>query len=167
MVSSKNIISQIEKIIGKPIPVVEDVERTSIGVKYNGSEIEGLSLNKCELKSIPEQIKEIKSLQYLSVSSNQIEIVPEWISDLKLLQNLNFNNNKITQLPTKIGYLQELRFLNILENPLDSLPTSIRQFSDMYSNFKRLIVKRYGFKGSSRETIRLLEEIRRVKYPKN
>ncbi|MHA1728666.1 MAG: leucine-rich repeat domain-containing protein [Promethearchaeota archaeon] len=159
MKDSKKIITEIEKFLGKSIPKVDEIGISSLGIQYknNTEEVKGLCLNHCKLKSIPVSICELKTLQILDLAFNEIEIIPDWIVDLQLTE-LNLNNNRIKKLPKKTGNMSTLLFLKILNNPLHKLPISLRRFSDMYSNFKELRIKDYGWDKSSLETIRLMKE---------
>lgn len=157
----KNVLAAIEKIIGKSIPEVNNVENCRIGFNRDGKKIVGLTLNYTELKSVPELIKQLNSLEILDLSFNQLEKIPDWITDLPLT-SLNITSNKVSNLPKKIGTISTLKYLKLIKNPLKRLPNTLRRFSDIYSNFKELWVSEYGWDASSRETLKLLKE-RRVR----
>ncbi|MHA1819319.1 MAG: leucine-rich repeat domain-containing protein [Promethearchaeota archaeon] len=183
------LISEIEKIISKPLRHLENDEHADWkpeAVKFENNRVVELSLYKCGLQDVPHQIRKFKNLRKLFLVRNELKIIPEWINELQNLEildlydnkieklpdsicglaNLKFltlNKNKLKELPRCIGNL-DLRILRILDNPLERLPVSMRKWADLYSNFKKLHVRKYGWTGSSRDTLNLLIERRKVKF---
>jgi Leucine-rich repeat (LRR) protein len=178
----KRIISEIGKIIYRDIPVFDKIDWKPVGVEYDSREnVTGLCLYQCALTSLPDSIRKLTNIKSLFLGRNALQTVPDWIADLKSLevidlfennlktlpdsictlpslQKLVLNNNQLKELPERIGSIKSLLYLEILKNPLESLPTSLRQFADMYSDFRELATTQYGWKESSRETLRLLKE---------
>lgn len=149
-------IKTIEKLIGKEIPVVEKIQISSLGIEYQNNTIYGLSLNHCELKSVPDPIKDLKLLQHLDLAHNNISEIPDWIDELSNLRFLILNNNKIKELPRSIGNFKNLEVLHILNNPIERLPMSFRNYADIYSKFRELSIRRYGLHVHTIDTIQML-----------
>jgi len=84
-----------------------------------------LYLSHNNLKTIPNGVRRIKSLEVLKLDHNELEEVPETIGDLEKLIWLILNNNKIRTLPESIGKLQLLEELRLDHNKLKELPDSI------------------------------------------
>ena len=152
-----NIIKNLEKLIGKKLDKVENT-KINTGIQISNNKLVGLNLNRCDLTNIPESIGELKDLTILVLSENELKKIPDSICELEKLEILNLNRNQIKILPRKIGNLNKLRYLFILNNPLDRLPTSLRKFADLYTNLVEIKVKYYGWTGSSRDTMNMLEE---------
>ena len=50
------VLSDLKKLIGKPIPRVKEIDRLTFGVKIENNNVVGLGLHDCGLKSIPRSI---------------------------------------------------------------------------------------------------------------
>lgn len=77
------------------------------------------------LKSLPDSIGELKSLETLIVSFNELESIPESIGELKALTRFELCDNKLESLPELIGRLEALTILRVSSNKLESIPESI------------------------------------------
>ena len=69
--------------------------------------LEILSLDKNNLKSLPESIGNFKSLQVLKLKSNQLTTLPESIGNINSLQALVIKNNPLSTLPESIKILEQ------------------------------------------------------------
>jgi Leucine-rich repeat (LRR) protein len=78
--------------------------------------LEILTLPNNQLKSLPESFKKLSSLKKLDLSWNDIEELPEWINSLSSLEELNLRGNKLEILPETICSLSSLKTLNITLN---------------------------------------------------
>lgn len=87
--------------------------------------LQELTLSKCRLISVNQQIGKLKNLQYLNVAHNRLVGLPETIGQLKHLKSLIVNRNMIGCLPESIGELHELTYIDAWDNPMYELPESI------------------------------------------
>ena len=94
-----------------------------------------LFLSHNNLKTIPESIRCLKSLEVLKLDYNELEELPEAIGDLEKLVWLILNNNKIRTLPESIGNLQLLEELHVNRNQLKELPNSIGNLKSLVKLF--------------------------------
>jgi len=118
-------LEELEKIIGKPIPQVEEIERNTFGVKVEGDKVIGLCLYNQGLSTLPESIGNLSSLKELFLGSNKFTTLPESIGNLSSLKVLYLRWNKLTTLLESIGALKSLQILNLEYNQLTTLPKSI------------------------------------------
>ena len=117
----------IEKKVGKPIEILTELHEGKIGVFaiVKNRRVETLSLHKCELKSVPKEIKSFAKVKEINLTSNSLSIVPKWVLDFKNLQYLLIAGNQIKSLPEWIGKLKWLKYLDVGYNPIEMLPESI------------------------------------------
>ncbi|CAF3761678.1 unnamed protein product [Adineta steineri] len=112
--------------------------------------IRELDLHGNQLKSLPDEIENLKSVEICNLANNHFETIPAALgklsrltklllfnnhlgdlstslvfSKLSNLRILNLNNNFITQLPNDIGCLVNLEILTIEHNQLIELPREI------------------------------------------
>ena len=90
-----------------------------------------LDLGNRKITILPDEIKNLSSLEYLDVSFNQLTALPEGISSLSSLKWLYAYNNQLTSLPENIGNLTSLVDLYISDNQLESLPKSLGNLSSL------------------------------------
>ncbi|MHA1310625.1 MAG: leucine-rich repeat domain-containing protein [Candidatus Helarchaeota archaeon] len=124
------IISELENMIGKPIPKVNEIKWDTFGMVLDDNKILGLGLYECRLKNLPESFGSLKSLQELDLQDNQLTTLPDSFGNLKSLQTLRIHNNKLENLPDSFGNLKSLQTLRIHNNKLENLPES---FGDLKS----------------------------------
>lgn len=77
-----------------------------------------------DLETLPQYLKELKSLEKLTISGANLTKLPEFIGEFKHLRYLNLSGNKLTELPQSIGNLESLERLILNNNRLSSLPDS-------------------------------------------
>ncbi|CAF4643195.1 unnamed protein product, partial [Rotaria sp. Silwood2] len=82
-----------------------------------------LDLSRNQLAYIPPQLCKLPNLEVLIINNNKLVSLPEEIDQLEKLIELDVSTNDITQLPYQIGSLQYLRTLNIRRNMIIELPT--------------------------------------------
>ncbi|CAF1109658.1 unnamed protein product [Rotaria sordida] len=87
--------------------------------------LERLNLYNNVIKSIPEQIIQIRMLKTLDLSRNQLAYIPASLCKLPNLEVLIINNNKLISLPEEIGQLENLIELDVSSNDITQLPYQI------------------------------------------
>lgn len=125
----KNIIHSLEQLIGRPIPLTNEFNRSTNCYIKEGEEITGLSIFNCALTSFPSEILRCKHLKHLALRRNNIDKLPNEIGFLSNLENLDLRLNSLETLPNAIGLLINLKFLNISSNKLINVPGSIGELS--------------------------------------
>ena len=75
--------------------------------------------------TLPQCIKEIKSLEELDVESSGMFHVPEWIDQLPNLKVIKFGGNGLRSIPETIGNLKLLKVLDLQVSHIHKLPKSI------------------------------------------
>jgi len=123
----------IEQNIGKPIEILTEFHEGKVGVFtiVKNRHVETLSLHKCSLKSVPNEIKTFIKIEDLNLTSNRISIVPKWVLNFKNLQDLLIGGNQIKVLPEWIGKFKSLKYLDIGYNPIETLPESIKELENI------------------------------------
>ena len=94
-------------------------------------EIEHVNLDGWGLKSIPEEIFELRNLKSLSLEFNELTEVPEEISNLTSLKYIYLDYNLLELLPKSIGTLSSLKELSITHNDISYLPESIKNLENL------------------------------------
>ncbi|XP_071749902.1 leucine-rich repeat and calponin homology domain-containing protein isoform X6 [Lepeophtheirus salmonis] len=82
------------------------------------------------IKSIPDSIIALHSLQFLDLSRNQLSYLPANLCQLPL-QGLIVNNNRLVSLPEEIGKMQTLMELDASCNEIAHLPVQIGDLSSL------------------------------------
>jgi SpoVK/Ycf46/Vps4 family AAA+-type ATPase len=114
-----------------------------LGLKYipdeinNVKHIEFLNLSENALTELPDFMESFACLKYLDISFNKIEALPEAISNLPSLQKLNVRCNALSVIPDSIEKLAMLTYLDISHNRLSALPETIDKLSSLeYCNIR-------------------------------
>lgn len=119
------ILKDLEKLVGKPIPLVEDVSWDTFGVKIDSENIVGLGLHGCGIATFPETITNLTSLRFLNLRDNKLSVLPESIGKLSSLKELYLYENQLRELPDSFGNLTSLTKLRLYNNILSDLPESL------------------------------------------
>jgi Leucine-rich repeat (LRR) protein len=80
-----------------------------------------LNLNGCKLKVLPETLGDLANLEMLSLFDNKLRTLPVNIRKLRHLEVLYLGGNKLTEIPVWIGGMGKLRILDISRNPITPL----------------------------------------------
>ncbi len=121
------ILGELESLIKKDIPRVSKLTGEIVAVSVKDDEVEGLVLNNCGLKALPEILCQLKSLETLDLSGNQLNELPNCFGNLESLQELDLSNNQLQTLPENFGNLKLLINLNFYFNHLENLPSSFKE----------------------------------------
>lgn len=147
-------LEDLEKLIGKPIPLVNEINSSPSGFKVGGDNIVELGLHNRKLSSLPESIGnltflkflylrnyapitfsesilKLTSLKILHLMRNSFTIFPELITRLSFLEELNLWSNELTILPDSIENLKSLKILDISFNQLEALPDSLGNLTSL------------------------------------
>jgi len=108
--------------------------------------IDFLNLKRNDIKTLPENIMDLKSIKDLNLSYNNLEGAQnfEFLAKLPKLYSLWLDHNKIKELPETIGELDQVRFLYIDHNELSQLPGTMKNMKKVwvihggYNKFKEL-----------------------------
>lgn len=90
-----------------------------------------LHLNCFKLKSIPNEISNLKKLQKLSLTSSYIMDFPKSILDLTGLLELHFNCFELKCIPNEISNLVNLQKLSLMSSYINCIPKSIDQLQNL------------------------------------
>ena len=92
-----------------------------------------LYLSQCrDLKRLPEQLGDMKTLQKINASFTAIKKLPESITHLKDLIELNLRFcKKLKKFPEQFGELKGLKKLNAGHSAIEQLPDSITQLKEL------------------------------------
>ncbi|MFX1258962.1 MAG: leucine-rich repeat domain-containing protein [Promethearchaeota archaeon] len=131
------VLEELEKILGKTIPLKEEIKWDIFGVKIEEDNVIGLSLYNEGLTTLPESIGDLKSLQVLKLRYNKLSTLPESIGNLTSLIELDSSYNKLSALPESISNLKSLQTLELIDNNLMTLP----EFIGNLSSLKKLSLK--------------------------
>lgn len=90
-----------------------------------------LSLSKCEIESFPMDLLQMEQLEALVLHGNNIKTIPHEISVLTDLKYLNLGNCHLSEFPNEILSLSELTNLIIDDNNLKQIPDDISLLSNL------------------------------------
>lgn len=121
----------LETACGTPIPAVTGVQWNTFGFATRASHVTDLGIHKQPLRSLPETIVHLTSLQTLYLSSNQLPNFPEIITKMPWLRALDLSGNQIPALPETIGSLNLLTSLELGGTGLASLPKTIGNLTSL------------------------------------
>ncbi len=79
--------------------------------RLNFSDLYRLDLGFNHLRTLPDAMGQLTSLEFLWLNDNPLENIPASIYKCKLLQVLDLNRTKITDLPSEMGRMENLREL--------------------------------------------------------
>ena len=113
--------------------------------KERGESIEKVNLGKCELRFVPEQLREFSGARELVLSGNQVKTLPSWIGDFEGLETLGLEDCGLDTLPREIARLPRLRKLKLIDNPITSLPFG----PDSFRSLEILSIGESTFDGSA------------------
>lgn len=91
-----------------------------------------LDLHTNNLKALPAQLGDLKTLRRLNVAINKIKEIPPSIGQLQLLEWLNLNDNKLVTLPSTMDQMQKLVKMGIVQNKLRTLPEALARLNLLY-----------------------------------
>lgn len=127
-----SILLEFEALMHQKFKKVEKIEkswnpsrRKEMFFIVQNNHVSGIGLHFNRLKTFPESITKLGSLQTLDLKDNKISVLPDSITNLELLQTLNLSLNKLKTLPESIGELKSLEILDLCGNRLTTLPESI------------------------------------------
>lgn len=125
---------------------IVEINMIQRAIRYVPASIGLLRLKKLHLAenfidSLPEEIGNISTLEYLNLMRNLLSRIPFGICNLKQLKHLDISGNnkylktnarnRLNFLPDEIGNLTKLRFLNVRKNNLISVPGSLGNLTDL------------------------------------
>jgi len=90
--------------------------------KTRGEDVSVVNFQKCELRSIPDELQEFSAARELILSKNRVKTLPSWIGKFENLEVLGLEDCELTTLPREIAQLPRLRKLDLIDNPITSLP---------------------------------------------
>jgi hypothetical protein len=90
--------------------------------KERGETISQVNFEKCELRFVPDQLREFSGARELVLSNNRVKTLPNWIGEFQTLETLGLEDCGLKTLPREIAALPRLRKLDLTDNPITSLP---------------------------------------------
>ncbi len=150
----KEVLIELERLIGEPIPAIEFINTFSFGFRTKNETVVSLGLSRKgltdlpssignlsslqdirlfhnQLKTLPDSFGDLKSLKFLNLVKNEVITLPDSLIRLESLQILYLNQNRLTTLPELFGSLKSLQRLNLRNNQLKTLPTSFSNLSKL------------------------------------
>ncbi len=121
-------MKDLEKIIGKPIPLVEKVDLT-FGYVCKNHRIVELGLYKCHITNLPNSISHLKILEVLDLGYNDLTDLPKCLTNLTKISRLNLMWNHFTTLPVIIRQIVTINELEFQGNKLSELPDWIHKLT--------------------------------------
>lgn len=157
------ILQKLEKLMGKKIPLLKEIQYESFGFQTDGENVIGLGLAKLNLSTFPEPLTELKTLKVLTLKRNLIKKIPESIGNLINLERIWLSENQLNTLPNSIGNLESLQELHLGWND------NFSSFPDSIGNLKsiKLIEVQSGQLSALPESIGKLTSLERLNLYEN
>jgi hypothetical protein len=152
-----NIFEDLKDILGRDIPIVEDIGPDTFGMKLEGKNVVKLNLSNNNLSHLPNSIKIFKSLNTLWLNNNNITDLPESMGDLTALEKLYLAQNELASLPQSFGNLKSLKYLDLSENNFLTLPDSISNLNSL--KYLNLSENKINYIPKSIGNLKALEEL--------
>lgn len=86
-----------------------------------------INLDNNRLTDLPDSIKQLTNLKYIDLSDNLISEFPRQLIDLPILETLLLDLNSISIVPTSIATMECLTKLVISRNPIKNIPPKIME----------------------------------------
>jgi len=115
-----NFLTALGTRIGKPVPRIGES-----GFYIADGNVAGLVLHDMKIKSLPDELGELKELKYLDLDNNLLDSLPESIGRLKSLEILCVAGNRLRSLPASIGNLENATYMDFEGNDLETVPEDI------------------------------------------
>ncbi len=123
-------MTELEKILGKPIPFMEAINYgENVVFSAKGGHVTHLLVKNQEISQFPPSIDRLARLEVLHLNSNKLTEVPSNIEKLSKLQYLELGYNQIKALPPSIVNLKIKSYLGLMNNPLSPLPKDIEKWT--------------------------------------
>eukprot|EP01080_Neovahlkampfia_damariscottae_P003754 gene3754-6642_t len=106
------------------------IQNISSWVCYTLVNVKIMNLSHNCLSKLPDEFKELKSIEELNLSFNQFEEFPQTILSLKLTK-LDISFNLLECIPSNINSLKELNEIDISHNMLTKLPDEIQDLQNL------------------------------------
>jgi len=90
--------------------------------------LEVLDLSNNQLKTLPDEIKQLRKLKIIFASKNDFETLPESLGQCESLEMVGFKANKITDVPAE-SLPKKLRWLILTDNKITTLPDTLGERS--------------------------------------
>lgn len=81
-----------------------------------------LTVNRCNLKVLPDEVCQLTELKFLDLSFNELECLPASLGQCDRLQTINVSHNNLQTLPAFENGIETLRRLDISHNKFEVLP---------------------------------------------
>ena len=93
--------------------------------------LETLYLSGNELESLPSNIGRLRNLSSIFLTGNRLKSLPEEFIRLRYLKSLNLGKNNFTELPKEITRLSGLQTLQLYQNNISNLPPEIGELKNL------------------------------------
>jgi len=124
-----SVLSDIVKVIKRPLTLVKDIEKDPFGVKIDNGNIIELGLDFCKLTELPESIGKLKYLKKLNLVANNIAFLPQSITEIPSIEYLCLKANGLIEIPEVVTKIKSLKILDLSQNLLNSLPEGINELN--------------------------------------
>jgi hypothetical protein len=81
-----------------------------------------LTVSRCSLKLLPNEVGQLEELKFLDLSMNELESLPAALGQCKNLQTMNLSHNSLHALPSFENGVESLRRLDLSHNRFEALP---------------------------------------------
>ena len=114
-----NFLVSLEALTGSKIPSLQGLNRNMYGFIAKKGRILALALQGQSLEVIPDNIGDLKSLNYLWVANNKLTNLPQNLTQLKAFSQLHIQNNGFTNIPEWFKNFQMIKALNRRDSFVD------------------------------------------------
>jgi Leucine-rich repeat (LRR) protein len=97
-----------------------------------------LTITKANIRSLPDDIGDLKNLKVLNLAGNKIDKLPERFGQLTNLEELNLENNILEEIPKQLANLPNLKTLKLSGNSIVSVTDGKLQTANLNEKIENL-----------------------------
>ncbi len=90
-----------------------------------------INLSHCELRKLPNCMKNLKNLILINLSYNKFRKFPKILTKMPWLRKIIMNGNEINTIPKKIGKIKNLKSLVIRNSHISIIPVEIKNLKEL------------------------------------
>ena len=94
--------------------------------------LENLNIRNCDLEELPKEMY-LSNITSLSIVNTNIKSLPDEVGDMKRLNNISLSNNKFTEFPECVTRLKDIIYFDTINEKITSIPESIKSWKKVTS----------------------------------
>lgn len=92
-----------------------------------------LDLSRRKLRTVPEELRQLRGLNALDLSGNRLKELPAWLGELQSMQEFRASRNRLGAIPPAVCQWRALKRLDLSRNAIIGLPKCMGQLKQLVS----------------------------------